>query len=234
MLANLSAIVQYLPEDLSAFFAAHELLRVDLQERPSGQVVGGIEQGAAELGICSAEADSRALEVFHYRYDNLVVVMRPDHPLAGREKLLFIETLDFDHSACTPRARSICDRNMRRRKLARRCGCVSTCRASMRSAAWCRPIDRGPRCCASVRNRPPDAGLSARRGNGSERAGRRTARLAACVLAAGDVRSGRKRRRASQPSSSAARRSASMMSSTVLALKNGSSGSVGHSTVASG
>jgi len=89
--------VQYLPEDLSAFFAAHELLRVDLQERPSGQVVRGIEEGAAELGICSAEADSRALEVFHYRYDNLVAVMRPDHPLAGREKLLFIETLDFDH-----------------------------------------------------------------------------------------------------------------------------------------
>src|SRR5690349_18017769 len=30
MLANLSAIVQFLPEDLSAFFAAHELLRIDL------------------------------------------------------------------------------------------------------------------------------------------------------------------------------------------------------------
>src|SRR6201990_219615 len=70
MFANLSAIVQYLPEDLSAFFAAHELLRVDLQERPSGQVVRGIEEGTAEIGICSAEADSRALEVFHYRYDN--------------------------------------------------------------------------------------------------------------------------------------------------------------------
>jgi DNA-binding transcriptional LysR family regulator len=38
MLANLSAIVQFLPEDLSAFFAAHELLRIDLQERPGGQV----------------------------------------------------------------------------------------------------------------------------------------------------------------------------------------------------
>ncbi|MEN3349792.1 MAG: hypothetical protein V7632_3427, partial [Bradyrhizobium sp.] len=94
MLANLSAIVQYLPEDLSAFFAAHELLRVDLQERPSGQVVRGIEEGAAEIGICSAEADSRTLEAFHYRYDNLVVVMRPDHPLAGRERILFTETLD--------------------------------------------------------------------------------------------------------------------------------------------
>jgi DNA-binding transcriptional LysR family regulator len=97
MLANLSAIVQFLPEDLSAFFAAHDLLRVDLQERPSGQVISGIEEGAAEIGICSGAAETRALEAFHYRYDHLVLVMRKDHPLAGREGLLFTDTLDFDH-----------------------------------------------------------------------------------------------------------------------------------------
>src|SRR6201994_4395807 len=97
MLANLSAIVQFLPEDLSAFFAAHELLRVDLQERPSGQVVSGIEEGAAEIGICAGGAETRGLEAFHYRYDHLVLVMRKDHRLAGRDGLLFTDTLDFDH-----------------------------------------------------------------------------------------------------------------------------------------
>jgi DNA-binding transcriptional LysR family regulator len=97
MLANLSAIVQFLPEDLSAFFAAHELLRVDLQECPSGKVVSGIEEGAAEIGICSGAAETRALETFHYRYDHLVLVLRPDHPLAGRDSLSFTDTLDFDH-----------------------------------------------------------------------------------------------------------------------------------------
>src|ERR1700675_4810530 len=75
MLANLSAIVQFLPEDLSRFFSSHQLLRVDLQERPSGQVVRGIEEGIAEIGIASGEADSRGLEAFHYRADNLVVVV---------------------------------------------------------------------------------------------------------------------------------------------------------------
>ena len=97
MLANLSAIVEFLPEDLSAFFATHELLRVDLQERPSGQVISGIEEGAAEIGICSGAAETRNLEAFHYRYDHLVLVMRPEHPLAGRDALSFIDTLDFDH-----------------------------------------------------------------------------------------------------------------------------------------
>ena len=97
MLANLSAIVQFLPEDLSRFFDAHQLLRVDLQERPSGQVVRGIEEGIAEIGIASGEADTRALETYHYRTDHLVVVVRPDHPLAAREALSFTDTLDFDH-----------------------------------------------------------------------------------------------------------------------------------------
>jgi DNA-binding transcriptional LysR family regulator len=97
MLANLSAIVQFLPEDLQAFFSAHELLRVDLQERPSGQVVRGIEEGAAEIGICSGEAETRTLESFHYRYDHLAVVVRSDHPLAVRAEILFADTLDFDH-----------------------------------------------------------------------------------------------------------------------------------------
>jgi len=56
-----------------------------------------VEKIAAEIGICSGEADSRALEAFPYRTDNLVVVMRSDHPLAGSERLAFTETLDFDH-----------------------------------------------------------------------------------------------------------------------------------------
>jgi DNA-binding transcriptional LysR family regulator len=97
MLANLSAIVQFLPEDLSRFFGMHQLLRIDLQERLSGQVVRGIEEGAAEIGICSGEADTRSLEAFHYRYDNLVVVVRSDHPFAACETLSFADTLDFDH-----------------------------------------------------------------------------------------------------------------------------------------
>lgn len=97
MLANLSAIVQFLPDDLSSFFAAHGLLRVDLQERPSGQVISGIEEGAAEIGICSGAAETRGLESFHYRYDKLVVIARSDHALAGRDMLAFAETLDFDH-----------------------------------------------------------------------------------------------------------------------------------------
>jgi DNA-binding transcriptional LysR family regulator len=60
-------------------------------------VVKGVEEGAAELGICSGEAETRSLETFHYRHDDLVVVVRPDHPLAASRRIGFAETLDFDH-----------------------------------------------------------------------------------------------------------------------------------------
>lgn len=97
MLANLSAIVQFLPEDLPSFLEKHSLLRFDLQERPSSEVVRGIEEGAADLGICAGDAEIRTLEAFRYRRDRLVIVARRDHPLARFERVYFEETLDFDH-----------------------------------------------------------------------------------------------------------------------------------------
>lgn len=97
MLANLSAIVEFLPEDLPSFFRAHELLRFDLEERPSVEVVRGIEDAAADIGICSADVETRELVVFPYHRDRLVIVARGDHPLADRDAIHFAETLDFDH-----------------------------------------------------------------------------------------------------------------------------------------
>ncbi|MCS0504527.1 LysR family transcriptional regulator [Ancylobacter mangrovi] len=97
MLANLSAIVQFLPEDLPSFLERHSLLRFDLQECPSSEVVRGIEEGAADIGICAGDIESRALETFRYRRDRLVVVVHRDHPLAARDEVHFEETLDHDY-----------------------------------------------------------------------------------------------------------------------------------------
>ncbi|KQP29741.1 LysR family transcriptional regulator [Methylobacterium sp. Leaf104] len=96
MFANLSAIVQFLPEDLRAFLARQETIKISLEERPSGGVVAGVEAGLAELGICSGSIPARDLHSVLYRRDSLVVVMRPDHPLADRPALAFRETLDHD------------------------------------------------------------------------------------------------------------------------------------------
>ena len=97
MLANLSAIIQFLPEDLRDFSQRHPEVKTDLEERPSNGVVQGVLDGVADLGICSSDTDTKGLPSVTYRHDKLVVLMPADHPLATRESLAFSETLDSDY-----------------------------------------------------------------------------------------------------------------------------------------
>ncbi len=97
MLANLSAIIEFLPEDLRDFSALHPEVKTDLEERPSNGVVQGVLDGVADLGICSSDTDTKGLPSVTYRHDKLVVLMPAAHPLAARETLAFTETLDSDY-----------------------------------------------------------------------------------------------------------------------------------------
>jgi DNA-binding transcriptional LysR family regulator len=97
MVANLSAIVEFLPEDLRSFLQLHEQVKLDLEERPSSNVVKGVEDSWADIGICSADVDARELHTALYRRDQLVLVAPGDHPLATRASVDFAESLDYDH-----------------------------------------------------------------------------------------------------------------------------------------
>jgi DNA-binding transcriptional LysR family regulator len=97
MLANLSAIIQFLPEDLHSFVSVHDRVKVDLEERPSRGVVEGIIDGVADLGICAMDSDTKDLCCVPYRKDRLAVVMRSDNPLATHSEVTFAQTLAYDH-----------------------------------------------------------------------------------------------------------------------------------------
>ena len=107
MMANISAIIEFLPEDLQAFTVGHPQVKVSLDERPSAGVVKGVLEGAADLGICSSDTDTRGLLAVPYRQDTLVVVMRPDHRLAKRARLAFAETLADDHAAARSHGKAL-------------------------------------------------------------------------------------------------------------------------------
>lgn len=97
MMANLSAIVEFLPEDLRAFLSMHDQIKIDLEERPSGGIIEGVADSLVDLGICSGDADTRGLDTVHYRHDRLVIVTPLTHPLTMRDRVSFADTLDFDH-----------------------------------------------------------------------------------------------------------------------------------------
>lgn len=97
VLANVTSIIEFLPEELSDFMLANEHIQVDIEERFSHEVVRGISEGTADLGVCRRPAEEGGLEYIPYRSDHLAVVVSQQHSLAGRSSLSFEETLDYDH-----------------------------------------------------------------------------------------------------------------------------------------
>ena len=51
MHASISAIVQFLPEDLGGFIRAHDAIKIDLEEHLSTEVLRAVQEGAADIGI---------------------------------------------------------------------------------------------------------------------------------------------------------------------------------------
>lgn len=99
MHAVISAIIQFLPEDLGAFARAHPMVKIDLEEHLSADVLRAVREGTTELGICNAAVlgPGHSLETRPYREDQLALVVPLGHVLADRTALPFAEALAFDH-----------------------------------------------------------------------------------------------------------------------------------------
>ena len=108
LIANTSAIVQFLPADIARFVDQHPSLKIDLEELTSEQVQKQVQDGLADIGVMVANKPLDALVCRPYRTDHLVVMMPAGHPLAKAKKLRFADTLDFDHVGL-PRGTSLCE-----------------------------------------------------------------------------------------------------------------------------
>ena len=112
MHANISAIVQFLPEDLGAFRHRHEEIKIDLEEHLSAEVLRAVQEGAADLGVCHAADGTSDLQSLPYRTDHLMLIVPVGHALLRRAGpsagdatddddsvpgLAFADSLDFDH-----------------------------------------------------------------------------------------------------------------------------------------
>ncbi|HEX4487744.1 MAG TPA: LysR family transcriptional regulator, partial [Terriglobales bacterium] len=94
--ANISAIVQFLPRALAKFLAQHKDVRIDLEEHVSSVVAQAVADRVADVGIVSDIPAVRQLELLPFREDQLVLVMRRRHPLAGRKSVRFADALAYD------------------------------------------------------------------------------------------------------------------------------------------
>lgn len=99
ILASASALAESLADDVASFLQlpAHRNIQVDMEERISPEVVRGVRDGTASLGICWDAVDAGALKSRPYRSDHLCMVVPAGHPLAGKKSLRFEQTLDYEH-----------------------------------------------------------------------------------------------------------------------------------------
>jgi DNA-binding transcriptional LysR family regulator len=94
---NTSAMAQFLPGDIAAFSAAHQDVRVVLEECWSEDAVKRVRSGEVDLAVIVEGADVRGLHVAPYRHDRLAAVMRSDDPLCGQTPPLhFADLLERD------------------------------------------------------------------------------------------------------------------------------------------
>jgi DNA-binding transcriptional LysR family regulator len=95
--ANTSAIVQFLPADVSAFLGANPGVKISLEERLSTAIVEAIVSGETDIGIFADNVATPPMDKVCYRQDQLVLLVPPDHALAHLQRIAFADTLDYDY-----------------------------------------------------------------------------------------------------------------------------------------
>lgn len=95
--ANTTAVTEFMPEVLGEFLRLRPQINVALEERLNQDIVRGIQDGTADIGITAGPVQGQGLEIINFSTDRLVLATAPDHPLAKDKETSFLQTLDYQH-----------------------------------------------------------------------------------------------------------------------------------------
>lgn len=96
VVANISAITQFLPAQLQSFMAQHPEVQVHLQEKISTDIALAVAQNTADFGILNAGDYGGELAFLPYRQDELVLVAPAGHPLTAHTQVRMQQALAYD------------------------------------------------------------------------------------------------------------------------------------------
>lgn len=102
VVANISAITQFLPAEIQSFRVKYPEIRLQLEEKISSVITKDVAENAADIGIFAAGAHGHDLEIFDYHRDRLVLIAPPGHALANRAETSLSEALDHDFVGLHP------------------------------------------------------------------------------------------------------------------------------------
>jgi DNA-binding transcriptional LysR family regulator len=95
--ANTTAVTEFMPEVLGNFLTRHPQVNVALEERLNQEIVRGIQDGTADIGVTAGPVQAQGVEIINFSTDRLVLATALHHPLAGSKQISFPETLDYQH-----------------------------------------------------------------------------------------------------------------------------------------
>ena len=96
MVANTTAMTEFMPAVLSRYLSSHPDVTVELRERLSYLVVKAVSEGSADIGIVAGRPEASDLEFLPYRQDRLVLVTPMNHPLGADSEVAFANTLTYE------------------------------------------------------------------------------------------------------------------------------------------
>ena len=97
MVANTTAMTEFMPAVLSRYLASHPDVTVELRERLSYLVIKAVSDGSADIGIVAGRPAASELEYLPYREDRLVLVTPSEHPLSDLKEVAFANTLSYEY-----------------------------------------------------------------------------------------------------------------------------------------
>ncbi|MGL4441510.1 MAG: LysR family transcriptional regulator [Bosea sp. (in: a-proteobacteria)] len=94
--ASSSVLVACLAGDLATFARSHPRIRIDLEERPTAEIIQAVQRRVADIGVIVRGAPIGNLISWSYAKDRLAVVVHQDHRLAERSSVKLAELLEED------------------------------------------------------------------------------------------------------------------------------------------
>ena len=99
--ANMSAINEFLPKELKAYLTVNPAVRIDLTQALSSEISQAVANNAADIGLLVVDELQEGVQYLPYHKDKLVIITALDHPLSGRQRITFTETLPFMYIGLT-------------------------------------------------------------------------------------------------------------------------------------